>query len=590
MKKILALVLCAVMLLGPLSSCTTLVGDDKGAEIDIYLSGEIYDFDPTTGFEDVSKSKYLSLIFEGLTRLDENGNWEYALMDEYDIVQDDEECFKIDVTLRETKWSDARRVQANDVVYAWKRILDPEFKCEAGSLLYDIKNAYDVKMGDASIDDLGASAIDTYILEIEFEKKIDLDEFFKKCASIALVPLREDIVSINPNWAKKASTLITNGPFDIKELKTGEMTRLERSAYYYRDTSENGALDEYVIPYRLRTHYDYGDLDEQLEAFLSGKIFYVGEIPLDRREEFAEYANVSDYPATHAYYFNEKNPLFENENVRRALSIALDREEIAKIVYYASPATGFVPPIVKDVASDTYFRDGAGDLIQTTADLSGAKDLLRSAGVTEGEFSISIRDREVDYAVAEYAKGVWEQLGFTVRIERLSYATDAENSTIVIDKFGEAYLNGDYDVIAVDAISLATDPSEMLATFAKKYSGYGVNMEPEDERDENGEEVYNYDLKTHSTGFDDPEYEALFDEYFAEEDVAAKTDVLRRAEKMLIDKGVVAPLYFMKDSFLFSDILSKLDSIYFGRRFNGMKMDNYMAYKADAEELSDEDE
>ena len=115
-------------------------------------------------------------------------------------------------------------------------------------------------------------------------------------------------------------------------------------------------------------------------------------------------------------------------------------------------------------------------------------------------------------------------------------------------------------------------------------------MEPEDERDENGEEVYNYDLKTHSTGFDDPEYEALFDEYFAEEDVAAKTDVLRRAEKMLIDKGVVAPLYFMKDSFLFSDILSKLDSIYFGRRFNGMKMDNYMAYKADAEELSDEDE
>ena len=65
-------------------------------------------------------------------------------------------------------------------------------------------------------------------LTVEFEKKIDLDYFFRKTASLALVPLREDIVSANPNWAKKASSLITNGPFDVKKLSNGDTLRLER--------------------------------------------------------------------------------------------------------------------------------------------------------------------------------------------------------------------------------------------------------------------------------------------------------------------------------------------------------------------------
>ncbi len=580
MKKITALFICLVMLAGALASCTTLEGDDKGAVIDVYLTNEIYDFDPARGFNDASTSKFLALVFEGLTRLDADGNWEKALMDDYSVSQDNGEGFKIQITLNETKWSDSVPVQANDVVYAWKRILDPEFKCEAASLLYDIKNAKAVKLGDASVDDLGVAAIETYVLEVEFEKKIDLNEFFTKTASLALVPLRESIVATNENWAKKASSLITNGPFDVKRIANGSAIRLERSAYYYRDTTENGALDEYVIPYRIITTYERGDLEDQLEAFLSGEIFYLGEIPLAFRAQYAEYANAYDYPATHSYLFNENNPIFAKPEVRRALSMAIDRDHVVEIVTYAKAATGIIPPVTKDADGKT-FREVGGDLIQTSADVAEAKNLLRGAGVTGGEFTISIRDDEVDEAVAEYVKSVWEELGFKVSIKTLRYSEDLNDSTIIIDNFQKSYINGDFDVIAVDLTVLTSDAFSALSPFAKEYSGFGVNMEPEES--EGDDEVYLYEERGHVTGYDDDEYNAMFDKYFETVDLAERISILHEAEKKLIDDAVVMPIYFMQDSFMFSDILSNIDSNYYGRTFNGMKMKDYMSYKDENE-------
>ena len=570
-KRAMSLVLAVVMIACTLASCSTLAEDDKGAIIDVYMTNEIYNYDPAFAFTDASGAKILSLIFEGLTRLDSDGNWEKALMKSYEISQDDDEAFKIQVTLNNTKWSDSRPVQANDLVYAWKRILDPEFKCEAASMLYDIKNAREVKMGDASIDDLGVFAIETYVLEIEFEQKIDLDAFFRTVASPALVPLREDIVDKNENWAKKASTMVTNGPFDVKELVYGETMRLERSAYYYRDTDKNEALDKYVIPYRLITHYDIGTLDDQLDALLSGEIFYLGEIPLSAREEYEKYSNAEDIAATHTYYFNLKNEVLSDANVRKALSMAIDREEICNIVKYAKPATGFIPGVVFDANTKTYFRavaDKDGALVSTTADLEGAKSLIRSAGAEGKSITISIRDDEVDYAVAEYVRDVWNQLGLNVKIRVLGYSFDAEDSTVVVDDFYTAYANGEFDVIAVDTQMLTSSAYSALAPFASTFSGNGVDMESE-----------TYDVYGHVTGYSDSAYDEIFDNYSATSDESERCTLLHEAEKKLLDDAVVMPVYFEQDAFLFSDVLDNLDAQYFGRNFNSMTMKDYMSYK-----------
>lgn len=581
MKRVLALVLCIVTVAAALFSCTTLEENDKGAVIDAYLTNEIYNYDPAYGFTDASTAKILSLIFEGLTRLDSDGNWVKGMMKDYGVTQDDEEGFKIKIDLRNSKWSDSTPVQANDFVFAWKRILDPEFKSEACALLYDIKNARTVKMGDASIDDLGAVAIETYVLEIEFEHKVDIDEFFKIMASPALVPLREDIVSVNENWAKKASTMITNGPFDVKELTFGEIMRLERSPYYYRDTDKDEALDKYVIPYRIITHYDIGTLSDQLDAFLSSEIHYIGELPLESRGEYSKWANAEDIPVTHTYYFNQNNELFKNADVRRALSMAIDRTAIAELVTYAKPATGFIPPKVSDATDKTSFREVAdkdGAKISVAADVEGAKSLLRSAGVSGGSFSITVRDDEVDYAVANAIKEVWNSLGFTVKLRPLVYSHDAADSTIVVDDFYTAYTNSDFDVIALDAQMVTNNAYGALAPFATAFSGNGVDMNSE-----------TYEKYGHVTGYNSDAYNELFDRISESGDRAERTSLLHEAENMLLDEAVVMPVYFEQDAFMFSDILGGLGGDYFGRDFKPMTMKDYMSYKQDEGEYGDKD-
>jgi len=486
------------------------------------------------------------------------------------VSQDDADGFKIEITLRDTKWSDSRPVQANDIVFAWKRILEPEFKCEAASMLYDIKNAREVKMGDMSIDDFGVSAIETYVLEIEFEKKIDLDSFFRTVASPALVPLREDIVSENANWAKKASTMITNGPFDVKELTYGETMRLERSAYYYRNTEENDPLDKYVIPYRIITHYDIGTLADQLDALLCGELFYLGEIPLESREEYADYANATDISATHTYYFNLNNELLANADVRRALSMAIDRNEIVSIVTFAKAATGYIPYKVFDSKTGTSFREVGGDILSTTADVEGAKKLLADAGVKGGSFTLTVKDNEVDVAIAEYVADVWEDLGFDVTVDALGAKRSQNDEEIYVDQFQLAYDAGEFDVIAIDMNMLSTDAFSALSQFAVPFSGGGVDMYSE-----------TYDLYTHVTGYASEAYDAIIEQAFAEKDRAKRAAILHEAEQMLLDDMPVIPLVFLQDAYLVHDDISGMKNTYYGTRdFKDTKLKNYMDYKA----------
>ena len=588
MKRVLALVLAVVMLVFSLASCSSLSGDDKGAVITMYLADEIYDFDPMSGYTDSATAKLISLVFEGLTRLDDAGNWEKAMMKSYKVIKPEAEGdnYKIQITLRDSKWSDGRTVQANDFVYAWKRILEPTNKCEAASMLFDVKNARDIKMGDATVDDLGVYAVETYVLEIEFEKEVDPDEFFRTCASVALVPLREDKVGNDDTWAKRASTMVTNGPFDVRKIDYGKLLRLERSSYYYRDTESNQALDKYVTPYRLEIMYSYGDTEKQLDAFNNKDIFYLGEIPLSQRADYEKKAEISDIPVTYTYFFNTNNKLFEDADVRRALSMALDREQIAEILTYASPATGLIPTGVFNYKNKGDFRttaDKNGALISSSADVDGAKSLLKSAGVTSGSFTITIRDNEVDKAVADYVSGVWNDLGFRVKVN----AVDAEfvssnvanQSATYNDTFQQAYNEGDFDVIAVDYQMLTSGAFQALASFATEFSGNGVDMDSDD-----------YDAIPHVTGYSDSDYDELIESAYNESDLAKRAEILHQAEEKLMNDMPVAPLAFMQDAYLInSSVLKKVGSTYFGRDFRKMKMNDFMKYKESIEALQQDD-
>ena len=573
MKRILSAVLCAVMLLGVLASCTTLEGDDKGMIIDVYMTTELFDFDPAYHFNDDAMVKIYDLIYEGLTDLDENGKWKKALMKSYEILGDDEDGYRMLIRLNSTRWTDGRTVQAADFIYSWKRILDPEFMSEAASLLYDIKNARAVKMGDASIDDLGVAAVDTYVLQIEFETKIDFDLFLENLASPALVPLREDIVAKDVNWAKQSSTLVTNGPFAIKELTNATSMRLERSSYYYLEADdETQALDTYVIPYRFTIDLTRTG-EEQIAKFEAGELFYIDEIPLSARAKYADTATITDALCTHTYVFNENNKLFADARVRRALSMAIDRNAVVQLVTYAKPATGLVPYRVFDGTTQTYFREVGGDLISASADVSGAKSLLQQAGVTSGSFTISIRANEVDRAIAAYVQNVWNSLGFTVTVKEIGSTKLPDYDKAYSDDFETAYMSGDFDVIGIDLQMLSADAFSALAPFASTFSGRGVDMNSE-----------NYDVKGHITGYLSEEYDAIIEEAFAEKDRAARAAILHRAESKLMEDMPVCPILFLQDAYLIHPELSGYKSTYYATRdFKRMKLKNYTQYLPEEE-------
>ncbi len=575
MKRVLSLLLCAVMLLGTLAGCTTLAKDDKGMIIDVYLSTEMVDFDPALHYNDNAMVKVFDLIYEGLTNLDEKGKWEKALMDEYELRGNDEDGWYLLINLKYTRWTDGRSVQAADFVYAWKRILDPEFKSEAAVMLFDIKNARKVKLGDATVDDVGVAAVDTYTLQIDFEKKPDLDKFFTSMASAAFVPLREDVVARDEDWARQASSIMTNGPFALKELALGEIMRLERNTYYFLSGEDNEALDKFVIPYRLITNYSYGDAAAQLAKFEAGELFYLDEIPLDARAKYKDTAVISDEMATHTYYFNTNNELFADARVRRALSMAIDRNEIVNIVTYAKAATGLVPYNVFETERGTSFREVGGDVISASADVAGAQALLKEAGVSGGSFTLTIRENQVDRAIAEYVKGVWEGLGFKVTID-VPKPARVENQDIVayFDTFTEAYLAGDFDVIAVDLQAVTPDAFAALAPFAVSFSGNGVDMATD-----------TYDLYGHVTGYASEEYNALIEAAYTAEDAAARAAALHDAEKQLLADMPVAPLVYLQDAYLVHGDLSGYESSYYATRvFNRMKLKNYTAYLPPVEE------
>ena len=577
MKRILSALLCAVMMLGVLASCTTLEGDDKGMIIDIYMTTELFDLDPALHFNDDAMVKLYELLYEGMTDLDENGKWKKALMKDYELKGNDEDGYSMLITLNSTRWTDGRTVQAADFVYAWKRILDPEFMNEAAPLLYDIKNARAVKLGDVSIDDLGIAAVDTYVLQIEFETKIDFDFFLENLASPALVPLREDIVARDENWAKQASTLVTNGPFALKGWTNGEIMRLERSSYYYLAADdETEPLDKYVIPYRLITRYDAGSVEEQLARFEAGELFYIDDLPLSRRAEYKDKATVTDEMITHTYVFNENNKLFADARVRRALSMALDRNAIVQLVTFGRAATALVPYRVFDGTKKTYFREVGGDLISASADVAGAKSLLQQAGVTSGSFSIMIRPNEVDRAIADYVKGVWEGLGFKITIKELSSTKLPEYDKAYTDDFTTAYMAGDFDVAAIDLPMLSADAFSALAVFAQEFSGLGVDMYSE-----------NYDVKGHISGYKSEEYDAIIERAFAEKDRAARASILHEAERKLMEDMPVCPIYFLQDAYLIHEDLSGYTSTYYAvRDFRRMKLKNYMDYLPEEEETT----
>lgn len=573
MRKILCLLLSLVLIGASAVSCAQTEEDstDKGAVIPVYLTTEIYDFDPATAYTDEAATKILGMVYEGLYKYDENGKVVEGIADGYKIKEDPENgLYELEIYLKETAWSDGRSVQAADFVYAIKRALEPEFRGEAAAMLMEIKNAKAVKSGDMSIDDLGVYDADTKVIQIQFERKIDYEGFLAILASPLLYPIREDVVSKATDWSSNTSILVCNGPFVVRTFVPGKTLILERNIYYFRNV-EDDAQDKYVKPYRLAINFAMTP-DEQMAAFEAGKLAFISELPLAKRAEYKDQVKVRDTLSQHVYLFNTTKAPFNNPDVRRALSLAIDRKAIADKIVFATPSEGL---ITKGVFETTYknkkmFREVGGSILSSSADLSTAKSLLSSAGVSGGNITLTIRDNEVDVAVADMVSQAWSQLGFNVTVRKLGYELYKENEyDLVADLFKNAYVTGDFDVIAVDLSMFSTDPFGNLAQFALEFSGGALDLAGG-----------NFELNPGVTGFNSPEYNEIIARAFEETDAAKRAAILHDAEKMLLEQAPVVPIIAYQDAYLIGEDLGGVKPAYFGYHyFAKANLKDYQKYQ-----------
>lgn len=579
MKRVIALVLCLATILLCLAACGAKDDNDKGAYIRMYLSEPVYDFDPLHAYNNEAALQIISLLYEGLFYADENGKPQKALVSDYEYTEDEEKGeYILTLNLRNTSWSDGIPLTATHVQYSFTRLLQSETSHPAAVLLYDIKNARDIVKGEASIDDLGVIPVDNDAVEIQFEHPINVDAFLLNLCSPALVPLRDDIIDSYPDaWNKKSSNAVSSGPFMLRSNRYEDEDGfiLERNSYYYRDRAKDD-LDKYVTPFRIVVSYTT-DPVEQLRNFDTGAVggnYYFGHIALAARKDAGlagtlEKLEVTDAPSTHVYYFNydaeiNGEKIFAKAEVRKALSMAINREDIVDALVYARAADGMVPYTLRNRADKKdQFREVAASYISSTANMDGARALLAEAGIDPSKYSFSITVAAYDedhMATAAIVEVAWEALGFKdVSVNALNATErlimedkELTHTGIYDDPYQDAIDDMKYDVIepitnvvletktveviALDLVATGLDAFSYLAPFADAFSGNAFDTDLTTNPD--GKHT------PHISGYNCPDYNAKIEAAYAAATEKERAELLHEAEQILIYDMAAIPIVY----------------------------------------------
>jgi len=636
-KRVIALLLCLAMSVAALAGCAGTIeadSDYKGQQITMYLTENIYNLDPAYAYKNEISRSIVSLIFDTLFTVDNSGKVSPSLAKGYRTEKDKDGRFFMYIEIREdAKWSDNNPVTADDVVFAWKRILNPKNSFESAALLFDIKGARDYNKTGEGKDTMGISA-DQKLLTIEFEKEIDEKQFILNLTSLALAPLREDIVGESKesdrqtdDWAKKPGIMVASGPFKLTKVgyyvnneikyvdanysvkqvdstnkvivdKNGNPVymdakeadvfaaqevssyMLERNLYYNRNAEDRENLDVSVIPYRIIVDCSLTD-KEILDAYNAGIITYIGDIPMSIRNDLKDSARVSDSLSTNVCYLNQDADvtrtladgtqkavkLFANATVRQVLSMAIDREEIAKQIVFADAATGLVPTGVYDSNSiKKLFRDSSDSFeYLSKKKVADLKATLAEAGIVPSEYSFTITISsydEVHALVANALVAAWGKaeggLGFDVSVNvRGTIANNDVHKDVAgvptdlcDDLWAEDIQNRNYQAAVLDLVAPSADPFSVLAPFATQFSGQAMDMS----------DMTNYKATPHVTGYSSEDYNKILEDTFAEKDATKRASLLHNAEKELMKDMPVIPIVFNKNAYVINEDVAKLNN------------------------------
>ncbi|SMO82986.1 peptide ABC transporter substrate-binding protein [Melghirimyces algeriensis] len=463
---------------------------------------------------DVTSFDILNNVMEGLYRLDKDNRPEPAIATGVDI-SDDKKTYTFH--LRDAKWSDDKPVTAQDFEYAWKRALNPKTKGEYAKIFYAIRNAKAYNTGKVSANEVGIQAVDDKTLRVELEDPIP---YFLSLTTFALyLPQRKDIVEkYGSKYATEPEYMVYNGPFNLSEWKHEQRLILEKSDTYWDRHTVSLTKVNFDIVKETNTGanlYTTGQTDiTQLDSELA-----------EAFKKSPEFLPVSG-SAVHYLQFNTSNNFFSNKKIRKAISYAIDREALVKVLKNGSkPAYGLVPPSIVN-SDNKNFRKQVGDGHQYNP--AEAQRLLKE-GMKELEIEelpseirlLSYDDYRKDAAIV-IQEQLKTNLGFNVLIDPQPFKQKLELEA-----------NGQFQISFAGWSADYNDPMTFLDIFVS-------------------------DGAFNRGNWSNKQYDQLIQQSMGNKEYKARAKDLVKAETILNEEVPIAPLYYAGTVYLQKQYVKEL--------------------------------
>ena len=493
----------------------------------IQLGPDVESIDPALNSA-VDGANYILFAFDNLLKMDKDGKVVPGLAEKYE-VSDDQLTWTFH--LRDgLKWSDGSALTADDFVYSWQRLVDPNVAAPYAQTVLGMVEGYDDAIGRPDADGNTTVDPDPTKLKVEAPDEKTLivhmakptPYFDKLAAFVSLSPVKKDVVEANPDgWSIDPKTYISTGPFKLTGWEPGSYLMFEKNENYW--DADSIKLDG--IKCLLMQ-----DQNATFSAYESGDALMIKDVPTQEITTLKERSDFHIDPILGTYYLDLNTTLdeFKDPKVREALSLALDRKYISETITSGTytPASGFVSEGVTDWNGSAW-QDNITDksayinIDDHAGNLAKAKELLKEAGYENGvglpEMVYSTNDASYHKKIAEYLQQAWGELGLKVQVNIVEWKS-----------FTPQRRSGNYQIARDGWVMDYNDPSNILELAL---TGNGNN----------------------NAKYSNPEFDALMSKAATEKDPQTRFGYLHQAEDFIMKDTAMVPLLYYNDFYLQSD-------------------------------------
>ncbi|MDA3784188.1 peptide ABC transporter substrate-binding protein [Lactobacillus delbrueckii] len=458
---------------------------------------------------DAASFNQISNTMEGLYRLGKNSKLEKALATSEKVSKDGK---TYTYTLRKSKWSDGSELTAKDFVYSWRRTVDPKTASQYSYLFSGIKNADAIVAGKKKPETLGIKAVGKYKLVITLERRM---AYFDKLMGFAVFfPQSEKAVTkYGSKYGTASKYMLYNGPFKQTGWTGSNLSwKMVKNPYYW--DKKNVKLDTITWSVQKTPSTSYN-------LYQSNKLDYTALDASQTKQLKNQKGYVTlNQGATFYLQFNiAKNKYLANTNIRKALSLAVDRKGLTSSLGGNSvPANTLTPTQLTDVNGEDYTKriskSAESFYPASTNKKEAVKYLnkgLKELGVSKFSFKILSDDTDSGKKTTEFLQSTFESTfgnKVSVSVQNLPFKTRLSRSTA-----------GNFDVVVSGWSADFADPISFLDLF--------TSTNPEN----NGK-------------WKNTSYDKLIADSKTTASTSKRWDDLTKAEDILLNNVGVAPLYY----------------------------------------------